>query len=86
MGQRVDVRLDDGVRQTIEHGVNTEAEHVLVIVRVDARSYDRAVWRIFALGKRVDLQDTSKTDLELDRSVLVKEVVPDVLCPSVSKG
>ena len=59
---------------------------MLVIVRVDVRGDPGAVRTRLAVCADIDLQDTGETNLEFDATILVEMVVPDVLCPSVSKG
>ena len=76
--QRKDVGFYNGIAQAIDHGVDPNAEHVLMVVRVDVRrngGSERSGLSVFA---DVDGQDTSKTDLELDAAILVEVVVPDV--------
>lgn len=51
---------------------------MLVVLGVNTRCDDGAVWATFVFVSDVDVQDTSETDLELDAAVLVEVVVPDI--------
>lgn len=73
-----DILFDDGVIQSIQHRVHADREQVLVIMRIDVGSDSRAESIGLAGICDIDLENTSKADLELDASVLVKEIVPDV--------
>lgn len=51
---------------------------MLVILCVDIRRDMNSVGARLAIGCDVDLQDSSKPDLEFDATVLIEIIVPDV--------
>ena len=53
---------------------------MLMVVCIDTGSHQRAVWAGLAVVCDVGLQDSCKSDLELDTAVLVKIIIPNVLC------
>ena len=75
-----DVRLDDRVVKTVEHGINTKRKYVLMIVRIDlwcdgdSKGVDRFIWSL-----DVNIQNASKASFELDRAVLVEVIIEYVL-------
>ena len=80
VGERDDVGLDDGVLEAIDHGVHTEAEHMLVVMCVDVRSDGGTEWIWLIVLGDIDLQNASQANLEFDMAVLVEMVIPNVLC------
>jgi len=57
---------------------------MLVILRIDIRRDMRSVGARLAIGGNIDLQDSSEPDLELDATVLIEIIVPDVFCKDFS--
>lgn len=53
---------------------------MLVVVRVDVGGDSRSVWIWFVICADVDLENAGETDLDFNGSVLVEEVIPDILC------
>jgi hypothetical protein len=53
---------------------------MLVIMRVDIRGDQCAVGSGLSILVDINRQDTSKADLKFDASILVKVVIPDILC------
>jgi hypothetical protein len=74
IGKGYDVRLDDGVLETVNHGVHTEAEHMLVVVRVDVGSDGGTVRVWLVVAGHVHLQNPSQANLEFDVAALVEVV------------
>ena len=70
----------DCVCRTIDVGIDTQAEEVLVVVSVNARVDLSSPWsRRLAGVQRVCVQNTSQLDLKLDSTVLVENPVNAVL-------
>jgi len=78
--ERNDIRLDNRVIYAIDHRVNPDAEHMLVVMRVDIRGDQCAVGSGLSVLVDIDRQDTSEADLKLDAPILVEVVIPDILC------
>jgi len=51
-----------------------------MVVCIDIGSHQRAMWAGLAVVCDVGLQDSRKSNLELDAAVLVKIIIKDVLC------
>ncbi len=81
--QLEDVRFDKGVVDAIYHRINANAEHVLVVLRIDIRRNGSTKWSGFIVLFQVHGKDSSEADLEFDASVLVKVVIPDVFWKDV---
>lgn len=77
--ERDDVGLDDRVVEAIDHRVDPNGEQVLVVVCVDTRSDSRTVKVGFVLSSDIHLQNSGKTDLNFNVTVLIEMIVPDVL-------
>jgi hypothetical protein len=66
------IDLKDSVLVSVDRGIQTKAEQMLMVVCIDAGIYFRTVRRCdFAWTQGVSTQDTSKLDLELDYAILV---------------
>ena len=73
-----DVGFDEGVVDAVYHRIDTNTEHVLVVLRIDIRRNSGTKWSGFVVFFQVHGKDSSEADLEFDASVLVKVVIPDV--------
>ena len=79
-GQGNYIRFHDRVLQAIGHRVYADAEHVLMILGVDIGCHFYAKLSGLIILCNLNRQYACKTDLEVDTSILIKMVVPDVLC------
>lgn len=66
--------------EAVEHGVDAEGEEVRVVLAVDAWGDACPVGRGFVGVVHVSLNYPGEADFELEGTVLVEVVVPDVLC------
>ena len=66
--------------QAVDHWVYADREEVLVVVSVDVGCDGCPVWIRFAVLERVDLQNAAEADFELDISILVEIIIPNVFC------
>ena len=79
-GRGSSIDLEDGVVRSVDVGVDTHAEQVLVVVRVDAGIHFRAPALCVLAGVHgVGVEDAGELDLELDRAVLMEDPVYAVL-------
>lgn len=53
---------------------------MLVVMRVDIRGDQCAVGSGLSVLVDIDGQDTSEADLKFDAPILVKVIIPDILC------
>jgi len=70
--------FDDRVLQAVEHGINAERKDVLVVMGINARGDGCSVRSGFVRTSNIDLQDSSKANLNLNVAVLVEVEIPDI--------
>lgn len=55
---------------------------MLVVVRVDLGCNCDTERVGFSIGRHVNLQDAGEANLEFDMAILVKVIIPNILCQS----
>lgn len=74
------VNLEDGVVGPVDHGVDAQAEEMLMVVCVDSRvNFGAPALGVLTGVHGIGVEDTRQLDVELDGAVLVEDPVDAVL-------
>jgi len=79
MIQRENIGFDNSVFEPIDHGINSVAERMLMIVSIDIWRNGCSMW-IRLIRTNIDLKNSSETNIDLYSPILIKVVVPNVFC------